>query len=396
MRQPEVIGQLFAGIALGPSLLGRLAPGAMHAIFPTAIVPYLNVISQVAIILFLFAVGYELDLRLLHRRGKAVAAISVTTFVVPMLLGAGSVYLLGTSLYRAAGEPRVTGVAFIVFMGVAVSISALPVLAAIVAERGYATTVPGVTAMASAGMNDVLGWLALAAALFAASAVPGRRPWTVTALLVTVFIVVELLVVRPAMKAWLSRPGAVMTSKVPVAVAVAMGSAWVSSALGLHVIFGAFAAGVIMPRQADGVPDVDLLRPVLDVGRLLLPLFFIVSGLSVDVGALRGSNLLLFAILLAIAVAGKVGAGSAAARLSGLDGRQSAAVGVMLNTRGLTELIALNAALQAGIIHQRLYTILVLMALVTTAATGPVLEWSRLRVCLRPVTVARLASVLEE
>ena len=182
MRQPEVIGQLFAGIALGPSLLGRLAPGAMHAIFPTAIVPYLNVISQVAIILFLFAVGYELDLRLLHRRGKAVAAISVTTFVVPMLLGAGSVYLLGTSLYRAAGEPRVTGVAFIVFMGVAVSISALPVLAAIVAERGYATTVPGVTAMASAGMNDVLGWLALAAALFAASAVPGRRPWTVTAL----------------------------------------------------------------------------------------------------------------------------------------------------------------------------------------------------------------------
>lgn len=377
IRQPEVVGQLFVGIALGPSLLGRLRPGVMHAIFPSSIVSYLNVVSQVALILFLFGVGNELDLRLLRRRGKAVGVIAVSTFVVPMLLGIGSVYLLGDSLYRGAGQSRTADLAFILFMGVAVSITALPVLAAIVTERGYATTVPGVTAMASAGMNDALGWLALAAALFAASAsAAGRRPLIVTALLVAVFIAAAWFAVRPALKWWLSRPGAVVTGKVPVAIAVAMCLAWISAALGLHVIFGAFLAGVIMPRKADSVPDVDLLRPVFDVGRLLIPVFFIVSGLSVNVGALNGSDLLLFVIVVAIAVAGKVGAGSLAARLSGLDGRQSASVGVMLNTRGLTELIALNAGLQAGIIHQQLYTILVLMALVTTAATGPALEWS--------------------
>ncbi len=392
IRQPEVVGQLFAGIALGPSLLGRLEPGVVHAVFPAVIVPYLNVISQVALVLFLFAVGYELDLRIVRRRGKAVAAIAVSAFAVPMLAGAGSVYLLGDTLYRATGEPRATDVAFILFMGVAVSITALPVLATILAERGYARSVPGVTAMAAAGMIDALGWLALAAALFAASAsAPGRRPPVITALLLAAFITVALVAVRPALKAWLSRPGAVMTDKVPVAMAVAMGSASICAALGLHVIFGAFFAGVMMPRQADGVPDADLLRPLLDVGRLLLPLFFIVSGLSVDIGVLRGRDMLLFAIVLAIAVTGKVGAGSVAARLSGMDGRQSAAVGVMLNTRGLTELIALNAALQAGIIHQRLYTILVLMALVTTVATGPALEWSRLRECMGPAAAARLA-----
>jgi Kef-type K+ transport system membrane component KefB len=390
IRQPEVVAQLFVGIALGPSLLGRFDPGVMHAIFPAKIISYLNVTSQIALVLFLFAVGYELDLRLLRRQGRASAVIAASTFVVPMLLGAGSAYLFGDTLYRAAGESRVTDIAFILFMGVAVSITALPVLAHIVAELGYTRTLPGVTAMASAGMNDVLGWLALAGALIATSASgQGRRPWAITVLLLAVFVAVALFAVRPALKAWLLRPGAVMSDKVPIAVAVAMGSAWVSAALGLHVIFGAFFAGVMMPRQADGSPDADLLRPVLDAGRPLLPLFFIVSGLSVDVGALHGRDLLLFVIVLAIAVVGKAGAGSLAARLTGMDGRQAAAIGVMLNTRGLTELIALNAALQAGIIHQRLYTILVLMALVTTAATGPLLKLEKLRNSMHSVAVTR-------
>jgi Kef-type K+ transport system membrane component KefB len=208
-------------------------------------------------------------------------------------------------------------------------------------------------------------------------------------MLLAAFILVALVAVRPALKAWLSRPSAVLTNKVPVAVAFAMGSALVSTSLGLHVILGAFGAGVLMPRQADGSADADLLRPVLDAGRILLPLFFVVSGLSVDVGRLRGRDMLLFVIVLTIAVAGKLGAAFLAARLTGLDARQSAAVGVMMNTRGLTELIALNTALQAGIIHQRLYTILVLMALVTTAVTGPVLESKKLRASMHPAAVTR-------
>ena len=150
-----------------------------------------------------------------------------------------------------------------------------------------------------------------------------------------------------------------------------MGSAWATAALGLHVIFGAFFAGLMMPRQPDGVPDADLLRSIHDVGRVFLPVFFVVSGLSVNISALRTQDFALFGVICAIAVAGKTGAGFLAARLTGMPAHHSAVVGILLNTRGLTELIALNTGLQTGIIHQRLYTILVLMALVTTVATGP-------------------------
>jgi Kef-type K+ transport system membrane component KefB len=379
MGQPEVIGQLFAGIALGPSLLGRLPGNVPRTLFPAAVIPYLNVTSQVALILFLFAVGYELDLRLLRQQRKAVPLISVSTFVAPMLLGVASVYAFA-NWYRSVGEPRTGTAAFILFMGVAQSITAVPVLASIVTERRIATTVPGITALTSAALIDVVGWLTLAGVLVLASASSSvHRPWIVTALLLVGYIAVMSLVVRPAVRSWLRRPGTVLANKAPVAVAITMGSAWATAALGLHVIFGAFFAGLIMPRQPDGAPDTNLLQPMLGAGRLLLPLFFIVSGLSVNIGALHARDFELLGVLTAIAILGKAGAGFVAARAGGM-GRQDAAVtGVLLNTRGLTELIALNVGLQAGIIHQELYTVLVLMAMVMTAATGPVLSLLRAR-----------------
>jgi Kef-type K+ transport system membrane component KefB len=377
LGQPQVIGQLFVGIALGPSLLERLPGHVTQTLFPTAIVPYLNATSQVAIVLFLFGVGYDLDLRLLRRQRKAVPSISASTFVVPMLLGISSAYVLA-AWYRSAGEPRTAAVAFILFMGIVLSITAVPVLAGIVTERGIAATVPGVTAMASAALIDAVGWLSLAGVLvLATQSSSAHCPWVVTALLLASYVAVMLLAVRPAVKFWLQRPGSVLTNKVPMAVAIAMGSAWATAALGLHVIFGAFLAGLIMPRHPDGAPDTDVLQPVLDAGRLLLPLYFVASGLSVNIGALRGRDFELLGVLTLIAIAGKGGAGFMAARLSGMGRRDAAATGVLLNTRGLTELIALNVGLQAGIIHQRLYTILVLMALVTTAATGPALRLLR-------------------
>jgi K+:H+ antiporter len=379
MGQPEVIGQLFAGIALGPSLLGRLPGNVLGTLFPAAVVPYLNVISQVALILFLFAVGYELDLRLLRQWRKAVPLLSVSTFVVPMLLGVSSVYVFA-NWYRSVGESRTGTVAFILFMGVAQSITAVPVLASIITERRIATTIPGVMALTSAALIDVAGWLTLAGVLVLASASSSaHRPWIVTAALLVGYVAVMLLVVRPVVKSWLRRPGTVLANKIPVAVAITMGSAWATAALGLHVIFGAFFAGLIMPRQSDGAPDTDLLQPVIGAGRLLLPLFFVISGLSVNIGALHAKDFELLGVLTAIAILGKAGAGFVAARAGGL-GRQDAAVtGVLLNTRGLTELIALNVGLQAGIIHQELYTILVLMAMVVTAATGPLLSLLRAR-----------------
>jgi Kef-type K+ transport system membrane component KefB len=373
MRQPEVIGQLFVGIALGPSLLGRFSSSVTHTLFPARIVPYLNVTSQVALVLFLFAIGYELNLRMLRKYRRTVSVLSISTFAVPMLLGVASVYVFA-SWYRAAGEPHAGTAKFILFMGVAVSITAVPVLASITGERGIAATAPGATAMTSAALIDALGWLALAGVLVVASASSSAfRPWTPTVLLLVGYITVTLFIVRPALRLWLRRPHAVLADKVPVAVVVAMGSAWVSAALGLHVIFGAFFAGVMMPRPDNDAPDADILRPVLEAGRLLLPVFFVVSGLSVNVGALRAQDFALFGVVCAIAISGKAGVGFLAAWATGMGKRDSSVVGVLLNTRGLTELIALNVGLQAGIIHPRLYTILVLMALAMTAATGPLL-----------------------
>ena len=373
LGQPEVVGQLFVGIGLGPSLLGHFSSGISHALFPAKIVPYLNVTSQVALVFFLFAIGYELNVRVLRQFRKSVSVLSVTTFVIPMSLGVASAYAFA-SWYRAAGEPHVDTAAFILFIGIAVSITAVPVLASITAERGIAAAVPGVTALAAAGVIDILGWLTLAGVLVVASAsTTAHRPWPITVLLLAGYIAVALILVRPALRWWLQRPNAVVADKVPVAVVIAMGSAWVTAALGLHVIFGAFFAGVMMPRQRGDVPDADILGPVLAAGRLLLPVFFVVSGLSVNIGALRGQDFALLGVLCVIAVLGKALAGYLAARVTGMSKRDSSVVGILLNTRGLTELIALNVGLQAGIIHQRLYTILVLMALVMTATTGPVL-----------------------
>lgn len=375
MRQPEVIGQLFVGIALGPSLLGHFSPRLEHTIFPVSILPFLNVIAQVALVLFLFSVGYELNVPLLRRLRGTVSAVSAAGFVVPMLLGIGSAWAFG-NWYRAAGESGARSGSFMIFMGVAVSITAVPVLASIIRERGIAQTPAGVTAMTSAALIDALGWLALAGVLLmAAASSSSHRPWPVTVLLLIVYVFAMAFPVRRALTYWVNRRDAVLADKVPVAAAVAMGSAWATAALGLHVIFGAFLAGLIMPRLANGQPDADLLRPIQDIGRLLLPVFFVVSGLSANVALLRASDFALFGVICLIAIVGKIGAGLFAARATKMSLPDSAAVGVLLNTRGLTELIALNVALQAAIIHQRLYTILVLMALLTTAVTSPLLTF---------------------
>jgi Kef-type K+ transport system membrane component KefB len=263
----------------------------------------------------------------------------------------------------------------VLFIAVAMSITAVPVLASIIAERGIATTVPAVVAMAAAGLIDGIGWLALTAAvLLGGGSSAGDRSLTRTAVLFAVYIAVMVGVVRPALMRWMRRPGALVRDNIPVIIAVAMISAWVTAALGLHVIFGAFLAGVIMPRTADGAPDAELVRPLHQAAGLLLPLFFVVSGLPVNLTGMTAGDLALLAMVCGIAVVGKLGGGGLGAWLGGLPVREAKAVGVMLNTRGLTELIALNIGLRAGLIDGRIYTVLVVMALLTTALTGLLLN----------------------
>jgi len=377
LGQPEVIGQILAGIILGPNILGHLPGHVASTLIPPQVVPFLTAVSQVALVLFLFAVGYELDLRVLRRHRRVVPAVSLMAFTVPMLLGGCTALTLGSWYLWHSGGTIHRG-AFVLFIAVAMSITAVPVLASIVAERGVASSVPGVVAMTSAGMIDAVGWLSLTVALLIAGiSTTGHRPLLITLALLAGYIVVMLLGARPALLRYLRRPGALVRYDVPVIVAVAMASAWVTAALGLHVIFGAFLAGLIMPRTADGAPDAELVRPVQENGYLLLPLFFVVSGLSVNISGLRPRDLALLGIVCAVAVVGKLGGGTLGARLGGLARRDATVVGIMLNTRGLTELIALNIGLQAGIISQRPYTVLVIMALLTTALTGPLLSLMR-------------------
>ncbi len=374
LRQPRVVGQILAGIALGPSLLGRLPDGVGHAVLPREAVPYVAVVSQLALVLFLFAVGYELDLRVLRRQRHVVPVVATSAFVVPMLLGAGLALTTRDALAADGDTPRA---AFVLYLAVAMSITAVPVLAGIVSERGMSRTRAGVVALASAGIIDAVAWVALAGALLAAGPPEGGTPLPVRAGLLMAYVVAMLCVARPLLARWLRRRDAVARTDVPVVVVVALGSAGVTAALGLHVIFGAFFAGLVMPRRPDGLPDRGLLRPVQEAGGLLLPLFFVVAGLPVDLQGAGSQSLLLVVPVCAVAVLGKLGGGVLGARLAGLPARDSAIVAVMLNTRGLTELIVLNVGLAAGVIDRQGYTVLVLMAVLTTLLTGPLLDLLR-------------------
>ncbi len=368
--QPTVVGQILAGIMLGPSLLGRLPGHLTNRLFTHAAIPYLSVISQLAVVIFMFTVGYEIDFSSLRGRGRAVPLVAVSALLVPLALGSG-LAVAARHAFTAIGEPHTGSRSFVLFMGVAISVTALPVLVSIVRERGLAGTTVGTIATGAAGIMDVTAWLVLAAALVGTRAA-GSRSWLVTVLLLAGFVVLMLAAVRPALRWWIRRPGALLTNQVPLALVLTLASAWVTGSLGLHPVFGAFLAGLTMPGR-DDAPDADVLRVMEQAGGLLLPLFFVVTGLTVNIGALNGSAVVLLLVIVACAMLGKIGPAYGAARLSRLDNRPSAMIAALLNTRGLTELIALNVGLSAGLIHQRLFTILVLMALIMTISTGPLI-----------------------
>ncbi|HEY7144605.1 MAG TPA: cation:proton antiporter [Streptosporangiaceae bacterium] len=373
--QPAVIGQIIAGIALGPSLLGRLPGHLSSRLFPAAALPYLNVIAQVAVAIFMFSVGYEFSWGHFRRGYRASLLVAAGALVIPMTLGSGSAVLFRSG-FAGLGQ-RATGHSFILYMGVATSITALPVLAAIMRERGLPGTVAGVTATTAAGIMDVAAWLTLAAALVGTTAKAGR-PWPATLALITGFAAVMLLAVRPALRWAIRRPRALLASHLPLALALTMGCAWVTASLGLHPVFGGLLAGFTMPGREDS-PDPDVLAPMANVSGLLLPLFFIVTGLSVNIGALTGGAFALIALLTAIACAGKVIPGYLGSRIGGLDHKDAATVAALVNTRGLTELIVLNLGLSAGLISERLFSVLVVMAVLTTVMTAPLLSWIRPR-----------------
>jgi Kef-type K+ transport system membrane component KefB len=378
--QPPVIGEMVAGILLGPSLLGWVAPAAQSFVFPVDSLDPLKLLSQIGVILFMFVVGIELNLD--HLRAKADAAVMVShaSIVVPFFLGTG----LALFLYRPLAPAGIPFSAFALFIGVSMSITAFPVLARILEERGLSRTYLGTTAIACAAVDDVTAWCLLAVVVaIVKSGGPGGALWTIGMALL--FIAVMLFLVRPRL-AWIaqrrSHPWTGSSGLLAAIFALVFASALATEVIGIHALFGAFLAGVCMP------PDRELrefLRERLETfsSAFLLPLFFAFTGLRTQIGLLNDWQgwLMCFGII-AVAIAGKLGGSMMAARWTGMSWLDSFSLGALMNTRGLVELIVLNIGFDLGILSPRIFAMLVLMALVTTFMTGPlvgIVAWLRRR-----------------
>jgi Kef-type K+ transport system membrane component KefB len=371
LSQPRVMGEVVAGIALGPTIFGAMAPELQSLVFPTDILPAFGVAANLGLVFYMALVGLELDRGELRGRMSQALAISNMSVAVPMVLG----LVVALPLYPLLA-PDTPFAAFALFMGVAMSITAFPVLARILAERRMLRRPVGALALTCAAVDDVTAWFLIALASAVAVA-EGSGEVVRTVVLAAAFCVVMLGLVRPALARLTARieaAGRVPGGWIAAVFAGILLSAYVSETIGVAVIFGAFVMGLVMPRDSPLTRDVT--RRIEDfVVILLLPLFFAYTGLRTDIGLLDRPVLWLIGLLLlAVAIVGKFVGAIAAARLTGFGWRPAAVLGTLMNTRGLTELIVLNLALEKGVISDALFAMLVIMALVTTFMAGPLLR----------------------
>jgi Kef-type K+ transport system membrane component KefB len=371
LGQPQVMGEVLAGILLGPTLLATVAPRLTGLLFPAYVVPLMRAAAWIGLAFYMFLVGLELDPKLLRERFEQAALISHASIAVPLGLGIA----VALPLYELVA-PATSFASFALFMGVAMSITAFPVLARILVERRMLRHPIGAMTMAAAAIDDVTAWALLALASAVAGSGSALTVVRIVALAVA-FSALMVLVGRPLL-ARVSRaydeaghvPGGWVAA---IFVGVLLAS-FASQRIGIAAIFGAFVMGLIMPRRADLTHDIT--RRVEDFAvTVLLPLYFVVTGLRVQVGLLDSPELwLLTLVLLLVAIAGKWAGALAAARLTGFSWRESSAIAALMNTRGLTELIVLNIGLELGVITPALFTSMVIVALVTTFMTGPALR----------------------
>lgn len=370
LGQPPVIGETLAGILLGPSLLGRISPDAAHFLFPASVVPLIGVISQIGIVLYMFLVGLRLDVGQLRGRAPVSVAVSHASIVLPMVLGAG----LALWLYPRFATRDVPFTSFALFIGVAMSVTAFPVLARILADRGMTGSELGAIALACAAVDDVTSWCLLAFLIGTVRAAPGDV--VVTLALTAGFLLVMVFAVRPAvrlLKHARDERGRLTQGVFLLACVGMLISALATERIGIHALFGAFLWGTLIPRDSALADDVAArLEDVVVV--LLLPSFFAFTGMRTEIGALDGYQLLACGLIIAVASLGKFGGSALAAIASGLPRRPAMALGILMNTRGLMELIVLNVGLELGVLTPTLFTLLVIMAVVTTVATTPVLD----------------------
>ncbi|WP_281905998.1 cation:proton antiporter [Phytohabitans aurantiacus] len=364
--QPPVIGEIVAGILIGPTLFGT---AVTDRLMPTDIRPALSGLANLGLVLFMFIVGYELDQASLRGRGRTATSVSIGSVVVPLGLG------VVLALWLAGRHGVTDEVPFALFIGAAMSVTAFPVLARILTDRGMVRTPVGGLALASAAVDDVVAWSLLAVVVGIAGA-DGGSSWVI--LLSAPYLALMLLVVRPLLRRLVAardRAGRLTPDILAVVLTGMLLSCVATEWLGLHAIFGAFLFGAVMPKTGTGdVLRVEILERLEQVSvLLLLPVFFVLSGLRVDLSTIGGTGLLELGAILAVAIGGKFAGAYAAARLNRVPSRQSGALAILMNTRGLTEIVILTVGLQLGLIDQRVFSMMVVMALVTTAMAGPLL-----------------------
>ena len=370
--QPSVIGEMIAGIVLGPSLLGLYFPEYSATLFPKESLGNLQFLSQIGLILFMFVIGMELDLKALRNKANDAVVISHASIIIPFTLGVGLAYYI---YYRFA-PPHIEFASFALFIGIAMSITAFPVLARIVQERGIHRTRLGTIVITCAAADDITAWCILAIVIAIVKAGSFVSSLYVIALALT-FVFIMLKVVRPFLK----RVGELKYSRerlskpvVAIFLLTLILSAYASEVIGIHALFGAFMAGAIMPDNAkfrniiiEKVEDVSVI--------LLLPLFFVFTGLRTEIGLINDPFLLkITGVIILVAVVGKFFGSALAAKYVGQSWRDSLTIGALMNTRGLMELVVLNIGYDLGVLTTEIFTMMVIMALVTTCMTGPALD----------------------
>ncbi len=371
LGQPPVMGEMIAGIVLGPSVLGWLYPPALSFLFPTTSLDTLRQLSQIGVVLFMFIVGTEVNLRLVREKGTAAVMISHASIIVPFLLGT----TLSLFLYQTLASAGTSFSAFALFIGVAMSITAFPVLARILEDRNLTHTTLGSIAITCAAVDDVTAWCILALVIAIVKSA-GIASAAITISLTLLFATVMIFLVRPQLGRLIKDPDSQQHRRrlIPLILAFVLACALITETIGIHALFGAFLAGVIMPPSTEFRI---FLKDKLEAfgSHALLPLFFAFTGLRMQVGLLNDwQGWFMCGVIILVAIAGKLGGSMLMSRWTGMSWSRSFSIGVLMNTRGLVELVVLNIGYDLGILSGRIFAMMVLMALVTTFMTGPLLS----------------------
>lgn len=352
--QPPVIGEIIAGLLLGPSLFGWLAPSLFAHLFPPASLPALNALSQIGLVLFMFLVGLHLDLGEVWSLRRVAGLAGLLSIALPFAAG----FALARPLHALA--PSAPMLPFSLFVAVAMSITAFPVLARILADRKLSATRLGHVSIACAAFNDVIAWALLAWIVAVSRSADSSLAQPIA--VIVIYSAAMWFAVRPLLR--------FVPNELASMLIFVFLSGWVTELAGLHALFGAFFAGVIWPRGSVNFEEVSAkIEPIAMA--VLIPLFFSYTGLRTNIGAVNWSYT---AIIIAVAVAAKIGGAFAGARIMGFDAKNAFALGCLLNTRGLVELVVLNVGLDLGMLSPELFSMMVVMALVTTLMTSPALR----------------------